>query len=111
MYYEHRFYRDVHPETGELGSLNIAIIPVEFSPYWDAHYENEIVDEGEVIHFDTLYEDYVDSLLADTYPVQETDEELDAHIEGCLMALGIGVIRQRSCLDEGYEQVTRDYTY
>ena len=111
MCYEHRFYRPTHPAISDVGPLQLAVIPVEDADYWNEVDAGIIVDEGEVIHFDTLYEDYIDSLLADTYPVQETDEELNAHIEGCLMALGIGVIRQRSSLDEGYEQVTRDYTY
>lgn len=98
MCYEHRFYRPTHPAISDLGPLQIAIIPVEDADYWDEVDAGIIIDEGEAIHFDTLYEDYIDSLLADTCPV--LDKEFDEE------PVYFGV---RYSLDEGYEQVTRGY--
>ena len=109
MYYEHRFYRPTHPAISDVGPLQIAVIPVEDADYWNEVDAGIIVDEGEVIHFDTLYEDYIDSLLADTYPIQESVEELDPYIDACMMGLGIDPVRRRMSLDEGYEQVQRGY--
>ena len=102
MYYEHRFYRPTHPAISDVGPLQLAVIPVEDADYWNEVDAGIIVDEGEVIHFDTLYEDYIDALLDDTCPLLdgEFDEELIANT---------GVAGRRYSLDEGYEQVQRGY--
>lgn len=98
MCYEHRFYRPTHPAISDVGPLQLAVIPVEDADYWNEVDAGIIIDEGEAIHFDTLYEDYIDSLLVDTCPV--LDKEFDEE-----------PVYSGSCysLDEGYGQVTRDY--
>ena len=57
-FYENRFFRLSDALEGDTTKLRMAVIPVEDAEYWNMVDAGLIYDEGEVAHFDTLYDEY-----------------------------------------------------